>query len=576
MIENGMYGGIFKMMLRLICSIGLVAIANASNDSTTAIPANESSLINTTASPKPPNTGLPAVNRDLDCARRSLVGPEYNRVFQPLPNEDTDKPLGLIHSSTKAKGSPKSNAIIVRIMADLLRIMEINEHEEIIVLLMKLKQFWTDSRIKPPPEYLKECQKIKRLSNESVRYLPEVASKTIWFPDVYLNRVEELHISKVLVNTEEVRVDNHGNVEYTLFGRFKLSCEMNFRHFPLDVQYCPMYVESWRIRITEQDLIWDQEHPIGLLHDYNIDQFSLSVVVLRIKNVEYDSGQFARIGFVMILSRKLPFYLLQIYLPTVLFVIISWLTFFIPAPYAQGRIILTITTLLALTALNSIISKHSPSASYLRGIDVWMQGCFLFVFVAIVDCLIDIRLLYVVSQSYKQEKPSFFLPVSVALVENREVFDDLFGGERLDDEDGDWDNDANATPSIYADAPEPESEPTSGLGPSFLRVPPQGDTGRRVSFADDTPMRATSLVSARPRHAESELCQMAETPPDPSDPLERRALMFEKLSIITYPVLFLLFNVCYWSYYLNAAQIPDALKEEIAGGFIPSPRQPQH
>ncbi|KAF0300782.1 Glycine receptor subunit alpha-2 [Amphibalanus amphitrite] len=321
-----------------------------------------------------------------------------------------------------------------------------------------------------------------------------------------------------------------------MFGKFKLSCEMNFRNFPLDVQYCPMYVESWRIRTTEQDLIWDPDNPIGLLSDYKIDQFSLHVVVLKINKVKYDTGSFARIGFMLVFSRKLPFYLLQIYFPTVLFVIISWLTFFIPPPYAQGRIILTITTLLALTALNSIISKHSPSASYLRGIDVWMQGCFLFVFVAIVDCLVDIRLLFVVSQSYKQENPSFLLPVSVALVENREVFDDLFGAEG----DTDADDGPDATPSVYCDAPEP--------GPSMADIP-------QLRAAESGPLQVPPAPGG-----------------DVSERLEQRAIKFEKVSIVVYPIMFVLFNMCYWSYYLNASKPPTGVTHEITGGFIPEPK----
>ena len=521
---------------------------------------------------------------------------------------------------------------------NILRIVTFDEHEEVITLLMTLKQLWTDSRINPPPEYMDECPKINKLSNDSIRYLPEEASKKIWFPDVYLNRIEEMHISKVLTNSEAIRIDNNGNIEYTMFGKFKLSCEMSFRNFPLDVQYCPIYVESWRIRTTEQDLKWDSKHPIGLLSDYSIDQFALHVVVLRIKEVEYETGSFARIGLVLIFSRKLQFYLLQIYLPTVLFVIISWLTFFIPPPYAQGRIILTITTLLALTALNSIISKHSPSASYLRGIDVWMQGCFLFVFVAVVDCLVDIRLLFVVSQSYKQDKPSFLLPVSVALVENRRVFDDLFGGDGdggagrsqesdgktsihrddkgagrnegadvkpplLSDKDGAGmkeeldtgsslfsdDNgaglkeeldvkssfsgdeesagrseEADAKPSMYCDVPE--------AGPSFGNMPTQRDSGRRVSFADSTAVtEAQSLITPQPQLVESAALQLPETSTDIAEKLERRAMVFEKISIIGYPALFLLFNVCYWSYYLNAAQPPEGLAEEISGGFTAQP-----
>ena len=229
-----------------------VTICQCADAYNTTASTNESFLLNATERPTEAlSVHLSEEIIDLKCAQRSLVGPDYNRIFQPLPSE------GMNATATVQDDSEKSEPTMIRIIVDILRVMDVDEHEEVIVLLLTLKQFWRDGRLKEPPEYTTDCPKIKKLSNDPVRYLPEDASKSIWFPDVYLNRVEELHISKVLVNSDALRVDKYGNVSYTMFGKFKLSCEMNFRNFPLDVQYCPMYVESWRIRTTEQDLFWD-------------------------------------------------------------------------------------------------------------------------------------------------------------------------------------------------------------------------------------------------------------------------------------------------------------------------------
>ncbi|XP_043235659.1 glutamate-gated chloride channel-like [Amphibalanus amphitrite] len=112
-----------------------------------------------------------------------------------------------------------------------------------------------------------------------------------------------------------------------------------------------MFLESWRLTEDFQTLVWSKNRPIGIQKAYSLDQFDLQVRVLDIQNVKYMTGNFSQLGVVLIFSRKLQFYILQIYFPTVLFVIISWLTFIIPPAYAQGRIILTITTMLTLAAL---------------------------------------------------------------------------------------------------------------------------------------------------------------------------------------------------------------------------------
>ncbi|XP_037090923.1 gamma-aminobutyric acid receptor subunit rho-2-like [Pollicipes pollicipes] len=222
---------------------------------------------------------------------------------------------------------------------------------------------------------------------------------------------------------------------------------------------------------------------------------------------------------------------------------------------------MTITTMLTLAALFNMVEMHSPSSSYIKAIDIWMVVCYSFVFVAVVHCLVDIRLHFIDSQAYKHEALGFLAPVSVALVENRQVFDDLFGAP---------DDEPEAAPSDYFDAP------SRAYLPEHRRdfyAPPK-PTGRRratVSFSVDsqTDDMAAAVAAAASSSSSTPLGR------DQGDERDKRwghvAVVFEKTSLIVYPAAFVLFNICYWAYYLNAARPPHLLAAEMAAGFTPRP-----
>ena len=60
---------------------------------------------------------------------------------------------------------------------------------------------------------------------------------------------------------------------------------------------------------------------------------------------------FPALEFHVNLQRRLSFHLLQTFIPSALFVWVGWLSFLVPPEVVPGRMVLTITTLLTLTAM---------------------------------------------------------------------------------------------------------------------------------------------------------------------------------------------------------------------------------
>lgn len=75
------------------------------------------------------------------------------------------------------------------------------------------------------------------------------------------------------------------------------------------------------------------------------------------------------------LSREVKSYLLENYLPSTLFVSISWGSFVVVPDIVPGRMVLLVTTLLSLVTMFDTVRNNSPDALELKCIEVrWKKS----------------------------------------------------------------------------------------------------------------------------------------------------------------------------------------------------------
>ena len=96
-------------------------------------------------------------------------------------------------------------------------------------------------------------------------------------------------------------------------------------------------------QITINDLKADQTHYIALGMNYSVA------------------------GFEMILQRKMSFYIVTYYLPSGLFVVVSWISFLVNPEVIPGRMTLLVTIFLVLINIFNTIQTNSPKAEGLTG-----------------------------------------------------------------------------------------------------------------------------------------------------------------------------------------------------------------
>ena len=83
-----------------------------------------------------------------------------------------------------------------------------------------------------------------------------------------------------------------------------------------------------------------------------------------------ETGNYSVAGFRLYMERKVSHYVITYYLPSALFVVVSWASFLIPSDDIQGRMALLVTLFLVLVNIFNAITTNSPKADGLNALQV--------------------------------------------------------------------------------------------------------------------------------------------------------------------------------------------------------------
>ena len=96
-------------------------------------------------------------------------------------------------------------------------------------------------------------------------------------------------------------------------------------------------------------------------------------------------GNFSACGFSVSLIRKRSQTFCQVYLTSILFVIVSWVSFLIKPEVVPGRIGLLVTIFLVLVNIFDGAKSVAPVSENLNAIDLYILFCIVLVFLALIE-----------------------------------------------------------------------------------------------------------------------------------------------------------------------------------------------
>jgi len=266
--------------------------------------------------------------------------------------------------------------VIVKVSIAVKKIFKIEEVNHVFSIKFRLLMEWYDHRL----SYYN--LKLQRSSNS----LSEEEVKKIWIPYVVFENSEHSDATKSDADTE-VLITREG--EYTqssdeiteerniflgkgnritfqqVFTK-EFECEYQLQLYPFDTQRCTINLE---VREVERELVVIQPEKITNLGSTVLTQYIITNMTLNYTDqVDMTKG----IQLVVLLKRRIENALLTTYLPTILILIIVYITNFFKPFFFEAVISVNLTALLVLTTLFISVSGSLPTTAYVKMIDIWL------------------------------------------------------------------------------------------------------------------------------------------------------------------------------------------------------------
>ncbi|XP_025974331.1 glycine receptor subunit alpha-1 isoform X5 [Dromaius novaehollandiae] len=177
---------------------------------------------------------------------------------------------------------------------------------------------------------------------------------SIWKPDLFFANEKGAHFHEITTDNKLLRISRNGNVLYSIRITLTLACPMDLKNFPMDVQTCIMQLESFGYTMNDLIFEWQEKGAVQVADGLTLPQFILKEEKdLRYCTKHYNTGKFTCIEARFHLERQMGYYLIQMYIPSLLIVILSWISFWINMDAAPARVGLGITTVLTMTTQSS-------------------------------------------------------------------------------------------------------------------------------------------------------------------------------------------------------------------------------
>ncbi|NWS44637.1 GBRP protein, partial [Probosciger aterrimus] len=209
----------------------------------------------------------------------------------------------------------------------------------------------------------------------------------LWVPDTFIVDSKKSFLHDITVENRLIRIYPNGTVLYALRITTTVSCSMDLTKYPMDKQTCTLQLESWGYNINDVMFYWTRGNDsVRGLDTLQLAQYTVEDHFTSVSEAVYETGRYPKLVFHFELKRNILYFILETYVPSILLVVLSWVSFWISQSSVPARICIGVTTVLTMTTLMMGARTSLPNANcFIKAIDVYLGICFSFIFGALLE-----------------------------------------------------------------------------------------------------------------------------------------------------------------------------------------------
>lgn len=305
-------------------------------------------------------------NQELPNPNINNAGHEITKILKKFFQTGYDKRVRPNYSGPPA---------MVNVSFHIIGISSVSEVQMDFTADFYFRQKWYDPRLE-----------FKPVNNIDELCVGAEFAEKIWLPDTFFANEKTATFHKATTENTFIRVAHNGRVYRSIRLTVTCSCPMDLQYFPMDRQRCKIEIESYGYNTRDINYRWEKgNESVSLDGKIELPQFKVLGFKMGQTVQSLSSGDYIRLYCEVHFVRSMGYYLIQIYIPASLIVIISWVSFWLHRNATPARVALGVTTVLTMTTLMSSTNAALPKISYIKSIDVFLGTCFVMVFASLLE-----------------------------------------------------------------------------------------------------------------------------------------------------------------------------------------------
>lgn len=241
-----------------------------------------------------------------------------------------------------------------------------------------------------------------------------LASK-IWTPDTFFHNGKKSIAHNMTTPNKLLRLEDDGTLLYTMRLTISAECPMQLEDFPMDAHACPLKFGSCKLfsqnikpgnsKFRIRSWLWSKENvdaypnsevvyvwtngstkSVVVAEDGSrLNQYHLMGQTVGTENISTSTGEYTIMTAHFHLKRKIGYFVIQTYLPCIMTVILSQVSFWLNRESVPARTVFGVTTVLTMTTLSISARNSLPKVAYATAMDWFIAVCYAFVFSALIE-----------------------------------------------------------------------------------------------------------------------------------------------------------------------------------------------